>query len=112
MKRFFTMIVSVCAFLTTSAQYPMVTHSHNEELTFFSNITALNSTIVAAENGDVLYLSEGTYFLENGKLDIPASKRLSIVGAGYKSHIIGDVKVFMTTLTSDLDTPLFDGINF
>lgn len=110
MKRFITMIVAVCAFFAVSAQNPMVTLSHNGELSFFTNITALNSAIEAAVDGDVLYLSEGSHILENGQFSIPYDKRLSIVGTGYKTHIIGEVKVYMTTETSDSKLPLFDGV--
>lgn len=109
MKRFFILFVAVCAFLAASAQHPMVTLSHDGELKFFSNLTALNAAVDSAQNGDVLYLSEGEFVIEGGALTL--KKRLSIVGNGYGSHILGNIKIDMSSNTNGyMDAPLFDGV--
>lgn len=107
MKRFITMIVAVCAFFAVSAQNPMVTLSHNGELSFFTNIGAFKAAYDAAENGDILYLSEGDFILDGGSQII--GKRLSIVGSGYNSHILGDITVSLTE-PFEMNAPLFDGV--
>lgn len=109
MKRFFILIVAVCAFLAASAQHPMVTLSHDGELSFFSNLTAFNAAVDSAQNGDVLYLSEGEFVIEGGALTL--KKRLSIVGNGYGSHILGNIMIDMSSNTNGyMDAPLFDGV--
>lgn len=109
MKRFFTMIVAACAFLAASAQYPMVTLSHNGELSFFTNQTAFETALGAAENGDILYLSEGDFIVKNGSYAI--KKRVSIVGTGYRSHILGNLTIDMyNNPNSWMAAPLFDGV--
>ena len=109
MKRFITMIVAACAFFAISAQHPMVTLSHNGELSFFTNLTALESAYDAAVNGDTIFLSQGEFIVNSGKLDI--KKRLSIVGNGYGSHILGNIVINMkNNPNSVIDAPLFDGV--
>lgn len=109
MKRFFILIVAVCAFLAASAQHPMVTLSHDGELSFFSNLTAFNAAVDSAQNGDVLYLSEGEFVIEGGALTL--KKRLSIVGNGYGSHLLGDITINMSSNENGyMDAPLFDGV--
>ena len=107
MKRFITMIVAVCAFFAVSAQNPMVTLSHNGELSFFTNIGAFKTAYDAAENGDILYLSVGDFILDGGKIAI--EKRLSIVGSGYDTHILGDISFKLDT-PYEMNAPLFDGV--
>ena len=102
------MIVAVCAFFAASAQNPMVTLSHNGELSFFTNLTALESAYSAAENGDTIYLSQGEFIVNSGSLKI--SKDLSIVGSGYGSHILGDITVSISNQNEVSDMPLFDGV--
>ena len=109
MKRFITMIVAACAFFAASAQNPMVTLSHNGELSFFTNLTALESAYKAAVNGDTIFLSQGDFVVNSGKLDI--NKRVSIVGNGYGSHILGNINIsMMNNPNSVIDAPLFDGV--
>ena len=104
------MIVAVCAIFAASAQHPMVTLSHNGELSFFTDITALNSAVEKAITGDIIYLSDGVFLLQGNKLTIPRDKRISIVGNGYKSYIMGTVLVIRDINTPDSDVPLFDGV--
>lgn len=108
MKRFFTMIVAACAFFAISAANPMVTLSHNGKLSFFTNIGAFKAAYDVAEHGDIIYLSEGDFILDGGKCTI--KKRLSIIGNGYGSHIVGDIDVSISESTIQMDTPLFDGV--
>lgn len=109
MKRFLSMIVAVCAFLAASAESPMVTLSHNGELSFFTNLTAFEAAVAAAENGDTIYLSEGDFVISGGVITI--TKTLNIVGNGYGSHLLGN---FTISITSDNNisktAPLFDGV--
>lgn len=109
MKRFITMIVAACAFLVASAQFPMVTLSHNGELSFFTDRFAFNEAVDSAKNGDTLFLSEGVFLLKNDNCSI--NKRLSIVGNGYGSYLQGSVSINMTdNPDSWMDAPLFDGV--
>ena len=109
MKRFITMIVAVCAFFAVSAQNPMVTLSHNGELSFFTNIGAFKAAYDAAENGDILYLSEGNFFIDGDNMTI--EKRLSIVGSGYSSYILGKLTIKLAdNPEAKMDAPLFDGV--
>ena len=108
MKRFFTMIVAACAFFAVSAQHPMVTLSHNGELSFFTNLTALESAYNAAEYGDTIYLSKGEFIVNGGKLDLQYG--VSIIGNGYDSHILGDISITSSKTYFNNDVVLFDGV--
>ena len=107
MKRLFTLIVAACAFFAVSAQNPMVTLSHDGELSFFTNLNAFQSALDSAKNGDILYLSRGEFILNSGNCTI--SKHVSIVGNGYESHILGNILIRMTS-SYDSEAPLFDGV--
>lgn len=109
MKRFLTIILAVCAFFAASAQYPLVTLSHNGELSFFDNLYAFESAYNAAENGDTIFLSKGEFVLNGGAFTI--KKRLSVVGNGYDSNIVGNIYINMKDNSdSVMDAPLFDGV--
>ena len=109
MKRFITMIVAVCAFFAVSAQNPMVTLSHNGELSFFTHLGAFQSALDSAKNGDIIYLSKGEFILNGGNCTI--DKRLNIVGSGYSSHILGNITIDMVNNPNSwMDAPLFDGV--
>ena len=109
MKRFLTMIVAVCAFFVASAANPMVTLSHNGELSFFTNLGAFKAAYDAAKDGDIIYLSEGDFILDGGSCTI--AKRLNIVGNGYSSHLLGDIYIDMSNnANAKMDAPLFDGV--
>ena len=111
------MIVVACVFLAASAdrpmvysgRHPMATLSHNGELSFFNDLYALERAIDAAENRDTIYLSEGEFIVRGGMLTI--TKRLSIVGNGYGSHILGNINFDLVyNFDSSGDAPLFDGV--
>lgn len=109
MKRFITLIGFACALLAAWAQHPMVTLSHDGELTFFTTLTAFEDALDAAENGDTLYLSDGSFYINEGEVSI--TKRVSIVGTGYCSHLIGNVTINLAdNPDSFMDVPLFDGV--
>lgn len=111
MKRFLSMIVAICAFFAASAETPMVTLSHNGELSFFTNLTALNAALDSAKNGDTIYLSEGDFIVDGGAMTI--NKRVSIVGNGYGTHILGNLSIDMSSnenSNSVIDATLFDGV--
>ncbi len=86
----------------------MVTLSHNGELTFFTKLSALDDAIENAENGDIIYLSEGDFCTTTSGLSI--TKTISIVGCGYKSRIINPIYVSFTNDGDELPGPLFDGV--
>lgn len=109
MKRLFTLIVAISSIFAAMAQNPMVTLSHNGELTFFTNIGAFNSAVEAAEQGDILYISEGSFVLNEGVCDI--SKRLSVIGSGYKTHILGTINFQGGAFDKSVKTnPIFEGV--
>lgn len=103
------MIVAACAFFAVSAESPMATLSHNGELSFFTNLLAFESALNAAVNGDTIYLSAGDFTLAGGALTI--NKRVSVVGNGYGTHILGDLNIDMReNPNSEMKAPLFDGV--
>ena len=110
MKRLLTLMAVVFGLVfVAAAQRPLVTLSHNGELSFFSNLSALQSALDSAQNGDIIYLSEGQFTSNSG--DITIKKRVSIIGCGYKSHIIANLTVNMRgNPDSYMDAPLFDGV--
>ena len=109
MKRILTILAAVMALtLTAAAQRPMVTLSHDGQLSFFTSLSALQEALDSAQNGDIIYLSEGKF--ASNSSDITIDKRLSIVGCGYKSHILANLKIDMERNTAYMDAPLFDGV--
>lgn len=93
MKRFITLIVAICAIFSAMAQNQLATLSHEGELTFFTSLSAFEDALKAAVDGDIIYLSEGNF--TSAKTTIEINKRISIVGCGYGSHIVSDLKVDM-----------------
>lgn len=87
----------------------MVTLSHNGELSFFTNLKALESALEAAQNGDTIYLTEGDFYITQGKLTI--DKRISIIGSGYSTYLSGNIHIDMSSNPdSFMDAPLFNGL--
>lgn len=96
-------------FLITWSQNPLVTLSHNGELSFFSRQSAFQDALDSAKNGDIIYLSEGKFTANSGAVTI--KKRVSIVGCGYNSHILSNLLIDMSnTPNFYMDAPLFDGV--
>ncbi len=107
MKRIFTLIAVLGIVVSAMAQRPLVTLSHNGELSFFTSLSAFTEAIDSAQNGDIIYLSEGNFAVTDGELTL--KKRLSIVGCGYKSHILADIFISVSEKYM-MDAPLFDGV--
>ncbi len=107
MKRIFTLIAVLGIVVTAMAQRPLVTLSHNGELSFFTSLSAFTEAIDSAQNGDIIYLSEGNFAVTNGSLTL--RKRLSIIGCGYKSHILADIDIYLEEQHL-MDAPMFDGV--
>ncbi|MDE5876381.1 MAG: hypothetical protein K2H47_02670 [Muribaculaceae bacterium] len=109
MKRFTTLIALLSVMLTAMAQRPLVTLSHNGELSFFSNLSAFEEALDSAQNGDIIYLSEGKFAATSNYINI--DKRLSIIGCGYKSHVLPEIDIDMSkNPNSYMEAPLFDGV--
>ncbi len=96
-------------FLVTWAQKPLVTLSHDGELSFFSTQSAFQDALDAAQDGDIIYLSEGKFSTIANEITL--TKRLSIVGCGYNSHILTNIIIDVTgNANAYMDAPLFDGV--
>ena len=110
MKRFFTLIAIISITLVAMAQRPLVTLSHDGELSFFSSLSAFEEALDAAQNGDIIYLSEGNFTSNANVIDI--EKKVSIVGCGYKSHILANIQVDLRSNPTDdsIQSPMFDGV--
>lgn len=109
MKRIFTLIAMVGMTAVAYSHLPLVTLSHNGELSFFTNLSAFESALDSAKNGDTIYLSEGDFTSKSSTITI--DKRVSIVGCGYKSWILPDLVIAMgLNPDSYMDAPLFDGV--
>lgn len=112
MKRILSLIVfSILFTLTSIAQTrPLVTLSHEGQLTFFDNVSAFEDAVNAAVDGDIIYLSEGNFGASKSSFDIK-EKNISIIGCGYKSHIIPNIRIYNTASKAIAFTmPIFDGV--
>ncbi len=110
MKRIPTLIASLLLFIlgATAQTRPLVTLSHEGQLTFFDKVSAFEDAVAAAVDGDVLYLSEGKFGASKQSFTIK-NKKISIIGCGYNSHIIPNINVEFTD-SATLTAPLFDGV--
>ena len=111
MKRVLSLIVSITFFaLTLPAQTrALVTLSHEGQLKFFDNISAFEDAVTAAKDGDIIYLSEGKFGASKSSFEI--DKNISIVGCGYKSHIIPSIRFYNSSgLAIAFTMPIFDGV--
>lgn len=110
MKRIFTLLALIGLFISASAQTrTLVTLSHDGELTFFDKISALEDALVAAVDGDKIYLSSGKFGARSSSITI--NKKVSIVGNGYDSHILPDI--MLQSEVSNLVkyiAPAFEGV--
>lgn len=110
MKRIPTLIASLLLFIlgATAQTRPLVTLSHEGQLTFFDKVSAFEDAVAAAVDGDVIYLSEGKFGASQQSLTI-SNKKISIIGCGYNSHIIPDINIEFSD-SATLTAPLFDGV--
>lgn len=110
MKQIIAMLAAILTVAIASAQTkPLATLSHNGELTFFDQVSALDDAIEAAVDGDIIYLSDGKFGASKSELKI--GKKISIIGNGYNSHIIPNIDFrFDTGEKVTLTAPLLDGV--
>lgn len=113
MKRIVTIIAAITMLVAgmTAQTRALATLSHEEQLTFFYKASALEDAIEAAVDGDIIYLSDGKFGASQQSITIQ-NKKISIVGNGYNSHIVPNVK-FNFALEESLLTltaPLLDGV--
>lgn len=109
MKQLITLVALIAISLVASAQNkPLVTLSHEGQLTFFDSVSAFEDAIDAAVHGDIIYLSEGNFGSSKQSMTI-SDKKISIIGCGYNSHIIPDI-TFKFSSAMTLSEPLLDGV--
>lgn len=94
--------------IATQSQ-PMVALEHEGDLSFYTDLRAFESALKDAQNGDILYLTEGDFYISEGKVTI--NKRVSVVGSGYSSHLSGNILIDMSSNPDSYnEAPLFDGV--
>lgn len=111
MKKIISILAAIIMVAIASAQTkPLATLSHNGELTFFDQVSALEDAIEASVDGDIIYLSDGKFGASRQSLTI-TSKKISIIGNGYNSHILPDIIFdFKSAVSDTLTAPLLDGV--
>lgn len=113
MKRIVTIIAAITMLVAgmTAQTRALATLSHEGQLTFFDKVSALEDAIEAAVDGDIIYLSDGKFGASQQSITIQ-NKKISIVGNGYNSHIIPNIKFDFRSEQSEvtLTAPLFDGV--
>lgn len=113
MKRILAIIAAVTMISVgmTAQTRALATLSHEGQLTFFDKVSAFEDAVEAAVDGDIIYLSDGKFGASQQSITIQ-NKKISIVGNGYNSHIICDVKFDFMSDQSEiiLSAPLFDGV--
>ena len=108
MKKLFFTIMALCLGLSAQAQNDAMTAilQHGDETSVFKGASALINAHAAAEDGDVITLSDGIFTATN------ITKNLTIYGAGYETdessgttatEIVGDWQI-----ATDSNKPLSD----
>ena len=111
MKKFFTLIVlaALCGASNLFAQNQLVaTLKHGDTTTLFYGSTALQQAHDAAEDGDVITLSEGVFKA------ITISKQIIVKGAGMKPNLSKSNKssqIEQVILSAGVSNILFEGVN-
>lgn len=109
MKQLITLIAIIAiSFMASAQNKPLVTLSHEGQLTFFDSVSAFEDAIDAAVHGDIIYLSEGNFGSSKQSMTI-SDKKISIIGCGYNSHIIPNL-TFSFSSEITLSDPLLDGV--
>ena len=108
MKRLFTFLAAISIVLSAMAQRPLVTLSHNGELSFFDNLSSLEDALDAAVNGDTIYLSEGNFLTTAS--DFIIAKKVNIIGCGYNSFVGGKITIGWKNDDAVMNGSLFDGV--
>ena len=99
-KNLFHLATVICLATTLSAQQSMATLNHNDSITVFYGSNALIDAHVAAENGDIITLSAGT-FLAVAEI----SKAVTIRGAGMFADSIANTDPTIITGNIVLNIP-------
>ena len=100
---FLTVCLAIASLSTFGATVSSIMLQHNGNVTMFESnemTTAINSAVT----GDTIYLSEGTF---TGAFTI--NKAITIIGAGQKSKISGDVTISIDN-NPTLNAHLFDAL--
>ena len=115
MKRIFLLIVLVgmMAAGVSAQSRSLATLSHDGELTFFDKLSCFEDALEAAQPGDIIYLSSGTFGTDIGKT-IDITKPIRIVGNGYDSHIVSNIRLYLNNDTVSFSynssAPFCDGV--
>ncbi|MBR0048155.1 MAG: hypothetical protein IJP74_02390 [Prevotella sp.] len=100
------LLIIICSIIIgmqkVGAQIAKVALSHNGNITMY-NAEELQTAIDASVDGDTLFLNEGTF---SGGITI--SKKISLIGAGDKTVISGNLYI---SLTGKLTSRMLDAIN-
>lgn len=80
---------------------------HQGKATMYSN-QELTNAVAAAEAGDTIFLSNGTYSVMSG---LTIDKPISLIGAGQTTVVSGDVTIAIDS-TATITGRLLDGIKF
>ena len=101
MKRVFSMLVALTVAVMSYSQSSLVaTLSHNGEISAYYGNTALKEAHDAAEHGDIITLSSGTFASVN------ITKALTIRGAGM--HVDSIARVLPTVISGSFDINIPD----
>lgn len=97
-------------FMASAQKSPLVTLSHNGDLTIFNTAFALEDAIEKAVRGDTIFLSNGVFSTKASTIIL--KKKISFVGNGHKYTRISSEIVFdngSSTLSDKLPI-FFDGV--
>lgn len=116
MKRIFLLIVLVgmMAAGVSAQSRSLATLSHDGELTFFDKLSCFEDALEAAHPGDIIYLSSGTFGTDIRKT-IDIKKPIRIIGNGYDSHIVSNLRLYRESedtlaWTYSSSAPFCDGV--
>lgn len=116
MKRIFLLIalVGMMAVGVSAQSRSLATLSHDGELTFFDKLSCFEDALEAAQPGDIIYLSSGTFGTDISKT-IDIKKPIRIIGNGYDSHIVSNLRLYREsgdtlTWTYSSSAPFCDGV--
>ncbi len=111
-KLFLSLVVAVAGTMSSFAQSDLVaTLSHGSNLATYSGINALTDAYTAAEDGDVITLSSGTFEAIN------IEKAITLRGAGMnllgvEPTILSGADITITIPDNAVSTPTIEGIHF
>lgn len=110
MKKIITVMVclAILGVLQVKAQLAQITLIHNDQATMFTANEA-STALEAAEDGDVLYFTEGSYSVPSAGLTI--SKRVALVGAGQGTVINGNITIALGVSAAAMPEHTLDALN-